>query len=101
LYGAIFFALMASIATSIQHAVSEDHRGRVVSLYAIAWGGAIPPGALLLGYFAHTFSPRVALILAGGAVAAYAVAVGVGVLWTRRSGSAAKRTEPAADAGCA
>jgi MFS family permease len=101
LYGAIFFALMASIATSIQHAVAEDHRGRVVSLYAIAWGGAIPPGALVLGYLAHTFSPRVALILAGGAVAAYAVAVGVGVLWTRRSGGAAKRTEPAADAGCA
>jgi len=82
-YGGVFFALMANIATSIQHVVSEERRGRVISLYSLAWGGALPPGALLLGYFAHTFGVRTALLSAGGAVAAYAVAVALRNIATR------------------
>jgi MFS family permease len=82
-YGGLFFALMASIATTIQHLVTESSRGRVMSLYAIAWGGAIPPGALVLGYLAHTFGTRAALLTVGGCVTAYAVAVAAGLLLGR------------------
>jgi MFS family permease len=78
-YGAVFFALMATIATTIQHLVVEENRGRIMSLYAISWGGAIPPGALLLGYLAHEFGVRLTLLAAGAAVALYALAVAGGL----------------------
>ena len=98
-YGAIFFALMAGIATAIQHSVAEEHRGRVISLYALAWGGAIPPGALLMGYLAHALGTRAALLIIGALVAGYALVVVGAIAGGRREPRPVHRSEAQADPG--
>jgi len=97
IYGGLFFALMATIASTVQHLVVEENRGRVMSLYAIAWGGAIPPGALLLGAFAHAFGTRLTLILAGAVICAFGLAVALAVTALGRRTLEEPRAEPAAE----
>lgn len=42
-----------SINTLIQSLISDDHRGRVMSIYLFAYFGAIPLGALQAGAIAQ------------------------------------------------
>jgi MFS family permease len=75
LYGALFFALMATASSAIQQVVEEASRGRVMSLYIVAWGGLMPFGALLSGGLAHVWGARVSLVILGGLTAVYALVV--------------------------
>ena len=59
--GAMMFAIMTSCNTVIQAVVDDDHRGRVMSLYVMCWGGLMPVGGLLLGVVWHFAGPQVAL----------------------------------------
>lgn len=43
------FGIMTTCNRVIQQVVSDSHRGRVMSLYAITWGGFLPIGGLWLG----------------------------------------------------
>jgi MFS family permease len=62
------FALMALTTASntvLQTIVAEDKRGRVMSLYAMAFLGAMPLGSLLAGALADAIGVQTTLRLAG------------------------------------
>jgi len=56
---------MASSNTILQTIVDEDKRGRVMSLFTIAFLGMAPFGSLYAGSFAHVFGVRAAILLSG------------------------------------
>jgi MFS family permease len=77
------FSLMllgGSTNTIIQLLSRDDMRGRVVALYAMAFMGVMPWGALLLGWLAEHFSLRLA-VTAGGCAC---VAGAIGAFYDRR-----------------
>jgi len=72
--------LMTAISLNIhiQRSITQEVRGRVMSLFTWAWGGFLPIGGLLLGAVADHASVRTALLAASallGAVAATNFAV--------------------------
>ncbi|MEM7409475.1 MAG: MFS transporter [Myxococcota bacterium] len=80
--GWCYFAIMTSLQTLVQQLVDESKRGRVMSLFQVAWAGLVPWGGLALGAAAGSFGV-VPTLLAGAAVCAvYAIGIG---LWSRQS----------------
>ena len=78
-FGAIGMAATAN--TTVQLAVPDALRGRVVSVYTTVFVGSTPVGALLMGWLAATFGVDVSLLVAG----LFCLATGVLVLvWLRR-----------------
>lgn len=65
-------AFIATANATVQLTADPSMRGRVMSLYAIAFLGSTPIGAPLMGWISDTASPRVALLV--GAAAALAAA---------------------------
>jgi MFS family permease len=57
--------LMASSNTLIQSLVEDDKRGRVMSLFTMAFTGTIPLGNLAVGELARELGARTALLLTG------------------------------------
>ena len=77
--GAIGMAATAN--TTVQLAVPNELRGRVISVYTTVFVGSAPAGSLLMGWLASAFGVETALAVGGGAC----VATGVLVLtWLRR-----------------
>jgi MFS family permease len=72
--GAGMMLQMASSTTIVQTIVDEDKRGRVMSLFAMAYFGALPFGSLLAGALATRMGAQ-NTILAGGVVCVFAAAV--------------------------
>ena len=64
---------LAGTNTIVQSLVDEDKRGRVMSLYTLAFFGAAPLGALLGGALAGQVGTHVAIGLGGGACMIIAV----------------------------
>ena len=65
-YGFSFMLLLAGCNTLLQTVVEDDKRGRVMSLYTMAFMGTVPLGSLLAGTLASTLdAPQAARI--GGA----------------------------------
>jgi len=58
---------MASSNTVLQTLVDDDKRGRIMSLYSMAFTGMSPLGSLLLGGLAAVFGARTALAFGGAA----------------------------------
>lgn len=66
------FSIMTTCNRVIQQVVSDSHRGRVMSLYAITWGGFLPIGGLWLGVligitgltYAFTINGVIAIVFA-------------------------------------
>ncbi|MER5562352.1 MFS transporter [Streptomyces sp. NPDC002506] len=79
--GVALLVFLTAAKARLQLGVSEDMRGRVMSLYMLASLGTTPLAAPCIGWVAHTAGPRAALAL-GGAVSVLA-AVTVGVLYRR------------------
>lgn len=77
----IYFAAMAN--TSIQLATDPQRRGRVMSLYAIAFMGTTPLGGPIVGYIGQLVAPRAALAV-GGLAAMVAALYGWHALRPRR-----------------
>jgi MFS family permease len=61
LSGICLITLFASVTSLVQLAVTEDMRGRVMSIFMLAFRGGMPLGNLVAGYFASQFSPAKAL----------------------------------------
>jgi sugar phosphate permease len=80
LCGGVQFAMMTLCNTVLQQVVDDSHRGRVMSLYTVCWGGLLPVGGLVLGTLWHFFGPTVALCAHGAVVLAFA-------LWVLRPGA--------------
>lgn len=62
-YGSITFN--ASAKTTLQLASKPEFRGRVMALWAMAWGGGTVIGAPLVGWAAEQFGGRWGLLLGG------------------------------------
>jgi MFS family permease len=58
---------MASSNTVLQTLVDDDKRGRVMSLYSMAFTGVSPLGSLLVGSLASAFGVRFAFAFGGAA----------------------------------
>lgn len=85
MFGATYLFTISSINSQIQTTVSDDFRGRVMSLFLLAFGGLAPIGSLIAGAVAEATSVRVPTRAAG----ALCVACGVALIWwTRREASA-------------
>lgn len=74
-YAALFLAgiclitLFASINALVQLVTSEEMRGRVLSVFMLAFRGGMPLGNLAIGFLAAKLSPALALATAGGLLA--------------------------------
>jgi MFS family permease len=60
--GMCLITLFASITSLVQLVVTEEMRGRVMSIFMLAFRGGMPFGDLVAGYFANQFSPAKALL---------------------------------------
>ncbi len=79
--GVFSIAFIATANATVQLAAEPSMRGRVMSLYAIAFLGSTPIGAPIMGWVSDTTSPRVALVI--GAVAAVAASAPLIRRWLR------------------
>src|SRR5207247_6162095 len=75
LLGASMSSSASLINTLLQTSAPDRLRGRVISLYALAWLGLVPIGNLQAGAVAERFGPGTALF-----VGSAALGVGAGVL---------------------
>lgn len=60
-----FMLQMASSNTILQTIVEDDKRGRVMSLFIMAFMGSVPFGSLLAGGLSHTLGPTNTLLIGG------------------------------------
>ena len=63
--GASLISLFASVTSLVQTVTSEEMRGRVMSIFMLAFRGGMPLGSLVAGYLASEASPSVALAVMG------------------------------------
>jgi predicted MFS family arabinose efflux permease len=55
----------ASTNATIQLGSDNAHRGRVMSVYSLVFGGVTPIGALYAGFFSKVAGPAVCMIVSG------------------------------------
>jgi sugar phosphate permease len=89
--GAALINYMASTNTLLQMFVSDELRGRVMSLYTISFIGAAPLGALEVGFIGQHLSPEIAVEICG-AIALFCAVFMLTRLRTIAEGRAAVRT---------
>lgn len=77
LIGFGFMVHMVSCNTIIQTVVDDDKRGRVMSLYMMAFLGTAPIGALLAGWLAGRIGAPRTILLGGGICLALSVGLAV------------------------
>lgn len=79
--GFFYFGTMTTIQTLVQQVVRDDMRGRVMSLFGIAWGGLVWVGTILLGLAADErgldLGERTTLLVTAGLLIVYGAAVAV------------------------
>ena len=78
--GVFYFATMTTLQTLVQQVVTDSMRGRVMSLFGIAWGGIVWVGALLFGWVADDgfdLGVRPTLLLAAAVLLAWGTTVAV------------------------
>ncbi|MDA2933755.1 MFS transporter [Acidobacteria bacterium AH-259-D05] len=61
--GVCLMTLIASISSLVQLAITEEMRGRVMSVFMLAFRGGMPLGSLAAGALASQFSPTLALLI--------------------------------------
>lgn len=83
--GAGAIAMMVTANTSIQLAVPDALRGRVMSVYTTVFAGSTPFGGLFVGWVASTWGTPAGFALGGVACIATALAAAA---WVARSGVA-------------
>ena len=63
--GAALMVVFATVTSLVQLVVPDELRGRVMSIYMVAFRGGMPMGSLVSGYFASKFGAPVVLICNG------------------------------------
>jgi MFS family permease len=66
--------LFSAINSLVQLTVTEEMRGRVMSIFMLSFRGGMPVGNLVAGYFASKFSPAHTLFTLACVLAVTAVA---------------------------
>ena len=72
--GVCLIALFASITSMVQMATSEEMRGRVMSIFMLAFRSGMPLGNLAIATLAARFSPSTALLVGAVLMASTALA---------------------------
>ncbi len=72
--GMCLITLFSAINSLVQLTVTEEMRGRVMSIFMLAFRGGMPLGNLAAGYFASKFSPAHTLFALGCVLAVTAIA---------------------------
>jgi predicted MFS family arabinose efflux permease len=73
-FGGAALLVVFSMTTSLVQLIVPDHlRGRVVSIYMVAFRGGMPLGSLASGYFASVLSVPTVLAINGALVSLVAV----------------------------
>jgi len=72
--GFCLITLFASITSLVQLGTSEEMRGRVMSIFMLAFRGGMPLGNLVTGYLASQLSPSTALLIGSILLASTATA---------------------------
>ena len=75
LIGAGLINYMASTNTMLQLFVSDELRGRVMSIYTLSFIGMAPLGALEVGFVGERVSPEIAVVICGIISTACAIAL--------------------------
>ncbi|MFZ0429344.1 MAG: MFS transporter [Acidobacteriota bacterium] len=70
--GGCLITLFASITSLVQLATSDEMRGRMMSIFMLAFRGGMPLGDLTAGFIASRVSPSFALLLLAGLLTAVA-----------------------------
>ena len=77
--GFFYFGTMTTLQTLLQQVVADEMRGRVMSLFGIAWGGVVWVGTLVLGLAADQrglgLGERTTLLLTAGVLVSYGLGV--------------------------
>jgi predicted MFS family arabinose efflux permease len=63
--GMALVATFAMLTSLVQLQAPEEMRGRITSIYVIAFRGGMPIGSLVAGFFANQFSPTPVLVCNG------------------------------------
>ena len=74
--GGLNFFLLTCLTTLVQTLATEAKRGRVMSLFVLAWGGLFPIGTLVLGALGEAITTAYALAAFGSVLVVYS-------LWAR------------------
>ncbi len=69
LSGGSMMVAMSMVSSLVQHVASDAMRGRVMSVYNVAFRGGMPVGALLLGRLIPIFTAPVTMAVTGGLLA--------------------------------
>ncbi len=70
--GAALIIVFATVTSLVQLIVPNELRGRVMSIYMVAFRGGMPLGSLVSGYFASKFGAPIVLVCNGILLAAVA-----------------------------
>ncbi len=68
LLGGVYFAVITSLSTTLQRDLDDSVRGKVMALWIMGFGGTVPFGGLLGGWFIEV-AGIVPMVLVGAAVA--------------------------------
>jgi predicted MFS family arabinose efflux permease len=78
--GAALITVFSLLTSLVQLIAPNEMRGRVMSIYMVAFRGGSPLGSLASGYFASLTSAPVVLAVNGGALVAVALYL---MIWRR------------------
>ncbi len=87
LVGYFTITFSASTNATIQLRSDDAHRGRVMSVYAMVFGGVTPIGALYAGFVTKAAGPGLCMALSGAAGLAAALPFAIGALRNRHAGA--------------
>ena len=85
--GGLNFFLMTSLNVLLQHLTVESKRGRVMSLFMLAWGGLYPIGGLAIGSIGEFISVPTTLVLFASVLTVLSLWIG----WAARSSEGAQK----------
>jgi MFS family permease len=69
------FSVMTNLQTTLQYLAPEQVRGRIMSLYIMAWGGMLPLGTLAIGALGAVMGAPAVIV--GSATVAVVFAIGI------------------------
>ncbi|HIF98153.1 MAG TPA: MFS transporter [Myxococcales bacterium] len=88
--GYFYFSVMTSLQTLIQTLVDESKRGRVMSLFQVAWAGLVPFGSLSMGFLGESLGSPITIFIGAGVCAVF----GLGVVVLYRSDLPPRLSKP-------
>ena len=91
--GFFYFTSMTRLQTLVQRTAAESKRARVMSLFALAWGGVVWIGALMLGAASDLAGLGVRTTLVAASAVLMAHGVVVAAKWRGREGATKERPD--------